>query len=116
MVPEPPNTIEVIEGHLQRAQAQENCWLEHAIQLMEKEALDEGDAFAWTAYHASQLEISDEPANSQCLSLFNEKSATVAMIKNGMDVVMRATHFLNPEQIPVIAMDAPLYSLAKLTQ
>ena len=25
MVPEPLNTIEVIEGHLQRAQAQENC-------------------------------------------------------------------------------------------
>lgn len=37
MVPKPPNEIEVIEGHLRRAQAKENCWLEHAIKLMEKE-------------------------------------------------------------------------------
>ena len=50
---------------------------------MEKEALDEGDAFVWSAYHASQQEISDqfEPAISQFLPLFNEKSATVAMIR-----------------------------------
>ena len=86
------------------------------LSTMEKETLDEGDVFAWSAYHASQLEISDEPAISQRLSLFNKKSATVAMIKKGMDVVMRATHFLNPEQIPVIAINAPLHSLAKLTQ
>ena len=58
MVPEPSNTIEVIEGHLQRAQAQENCWLVHAIQLMEKEALDEGNAFSWSTYHASQQQMS----------------------------------------------------------
>ena len=65
IVPEPSNTIEVIEDHLERAQTQENRWLEHAIQPMEKETLDEGDAFAWSAYHASQQEISDEPAISQ---------------------------------------------------
>ena len=82
IVPEPSNTIEVIEDHLERAQTQENCWLDHAIQPMEKETLDEVDVFAWSAYHASQQEISDEPAISQRLSLFNEKSATVAMIKN----------------------------------
>ena len=116
--PPPPNEIEAIEGHVQRSQTQEKCWLEHAIKLMEKEILDEGDAIAWSAYHASRQEISDllEPATTQLLPLFYEKSATAAMIKHGMDVHMRATHFLNPGQIPVIAMDAPLYALAKLTQ
>ena len=89
-----------------------------AIKLMEKEILDEGDAIAWSAYHASWQEISDllEPAITQLLPLFYEKSATAAMIKHEMDVHMRATHFSNPGQIPVIAMDAPLYALAKLTQ
>jgi len=54
IISKPPNTIEVIESHLQRAQAQENCWLKHAIQLMEKESLDKGDTLAWSAYHASR--------------------------------------------------------------
>jgi len=38
------------------------------------------------------------------------------MIKEGMDVIMRATHLLNPGQIPVIAMNAPLYALVKHIQ
>ena len=38
------------------------------------------------------------------------------MIKHGMNVVRWSTEFLNPGQIPVIALDAPLYALAKFTQ
>ena len=38
------------------------------------------------------------------------------MIKHGMNVLHLATEFLNRGQIPVVAFDAPLYSLAKFTQ
>jgi len=38
------------------------------------------------------------------------------MIKHGMNVVRQSTEFLNPMQIPVIAMDAPLFALAKYIQ
>ena len=38
------------------------------------------------------------------------------MIKHGMNVVRWSTEFHNPGQIPVIALDAPLYALAKFTQ
>ena len=38
------------------------------------------------------------------------------MIKHGMDVLRVATQFLNPGQIPVIALDTPLYALAKYIQ
>lgn len=38
------------------------------------------------------------------------------MIKHSMDVNRQATQFLNPRQVPVLAMDAPLYALAKYIQ
>ncbi len=33
-----------------------------------------------------------------------------------MDVIRRATEFLNPGQIPVMACDQPLYAVAKIIQ
>ena len=50
------------------------------------------------------------------LPLFNENANSVAMIKHAMTITKEAIEFLNPEQIPVIAMDQPLFSLAKQIQ
>ena len=41
---------------------------------------------------------------------------SIAMIKHAMDVVLAAILKLNPEQTPVIAMDQPLYAIAKEIQ
>ena len=38
------------------------------------------------------------------------------MIKHAMTVTKKATEHLNPNQIPVITMDKPLFSLAKQIQ
>ena len=38
------------------------------------------------------------------------------MIKHGMDIQHKATHFLNPGQIPVTTFDQPLFALAKCVQ
>lgn len=38
------------------------------------------------------------------------------MVKHGMDVLRQATTFLNPNQIPVITVDQPLFVLAKMVQ
>ena len=38
------------------------------------------------------------------------------MMKHDMDVLRQATQFLNPDQTPIIALDVPLYALAKFTQ
>ena len=38
------------------------------------------------------------------------------MMKHGMNVLRQATQFLNPDQTPIIALDVPLYALAKFTQ
>ena len=38
------------------------------------------------------------------------------MIKHSFNVIKRAVHHLNPEQIPVITFDQPLHALAKQIQ
>ncbi len=117
-VPKPCNEIEVVEGHLEGAKAQERCWLEHSMKLIGKDDLNKDDTIAWSAYHASlQCPSEDiQPALTQLLPLFYEKAATASMVKHGMDVIREAIQFLNPGQIPVIALDAPLYALAKYVQ
>ena len=116
-VPEPLCAIQMVKGNLSGAQAQEKSWLDHAIKLM-KANMDDDDKIAWSAYHASLQNPSDnvQPALTQLLPLFCEKAATATMIKHGMDVLRKATQFLNPGHISVIAVDAPLFALAKLVQ
>ena len=117
-IPEPPNVTMTIKGTLDEAISQEKCWLNHAMRLMEKEEVEEKDVVAWSAYHASKEILSDnvQPALTQLLPLFYEKAATAAMVKHGMDMLKKATQFLNPGQISVISLDAPLFALAKLVQ
>lgn len=96
----------------------EKQWLEHASQLLEKEKIEKGDTVAWSAFHASMQDSSADlhTTLTQLLPLFHEKAAIAAMIKHGMNVIRWSTDFLNPGQIPVVALDAPLYALAKFTQ
>jgi hypothetical protein len=47
---------------------------------------------------------------------FYEQANSVAMIQHSMNIIKYATHFLNPGQVPVIAMDQPLFTLAKHIQ
>ena len=48
--------------------------------------------------------------------LFQEEADTPAMIKHRMTVVKEATEFLNPGQISIMAVDQPLFALAKYIQ
>jgi hypothetical protein len=50
------------------------------------------------------------------LPLFHEQAHSVSMIRHAMDVVHTATSKLNSGQVPVVALDQPLYALAKLIQ
>jgi hypothetical protein len=38
------------------------------------------------------------------------------MVKHGMDVLREAINFLNPNQVPVITLDQPLFAIAKMVQ
>ena len=93
------------------------AWIEHAIQLMQKDELQNSDSISWAAYFASrQPETTDPAALISLLPLFNEKAATFAMVKHGMDIQRQITAHLNPGQIPVTAFDQPLFALAKYVQ
>ena len=118
-IPEPPRSSQRIEGNLNQAVAQEKQWINNSIaMLMETEQMEGKDIIAWSTYHASQEIPSDvtQPALMQLLPLFGEKAATAAMVKHGMSIIKQATQYLNPGQVSVIALDAPLFALAKLVQ
>ena len=57
LVAKPPCEIVAAEVHLVRAQGKKRCWLEHAIQVMEKEELNKDDILSWSAYHLSLIHI-----------------------------------------------------------
>ena len=48
--------------------------------------------------------------------LIHERAATPEMTRHGMELVKKSTLHLNPSQIPVMAVDQPLYDLAKKNQ
>jgi len=101
----------------QKALVNEDHWIQDGSILLSKPVLDACDKLTWAAYHASVQPVSlTSPSLRATLPLFYEKAATISMIKHGMDIVKTSTEFLNPGQIPVLAMDQPLYALAKQIQ
>ena len=55
-------------------------------------------------------------AISSLLPLFPDKSKSVAMIHHAVNMIRRAVTHINPGQVPVIALDQPLYAVAKQIQ
>ena len=73
---------------------------------------------ARSAFHASpQAKVDKPPAVHDLLPLVYEKSASLAMIKRGMEVANVAKNFLNPDQIPItISFDQPIFAIVKFVQ
>ena len=71
----------------------------------------------WASCHASfQLPVMTPPEITALLSLLKDKADTSAMIKHAVDILRKATSFLNPGQIPIMACDCPLFAKAKFIQ
>ena len=72
---------------------------------------------SWAAFHAA---IQPPPEHQidivALLPLFLENAHSVAMILHGMNVANDVVQHLNPGQIPIIAMDQPLFAIAKQIQ
>lgn len=94
----------------------EVTWVEHSLRKLEEVFISSSDTVTWAAYHASTQTEEHPPALTALLPLFYEKAATPAMVTHGMDVLRQAITFLNPNQVPVITVDQPLFALAKLVQ
>lgn len=94
----------------------EERWVEHSLGKLHEGSVFSSDTVTWPAYHASTQTEEDPPALTALLPLFYEKAATPAMVKHGMDVLRQAITFLNPNQVPVVTVDQPLFALAKMVQ
>ena len=75
------------------------------------------EKISWSAYHAN-LQPHTESSQARVtqtslLPLFHDQAHSAAMICHSMDVVKKAVEILHPGQVPVIAMDQPLYMLEK---
>ena len=113
--PIPPcqESIEPAFFELAPEHPKEQEWLEHCYGIVQSDQ-EKVDAMSWSAFHAErQPDQLESAANIGLLPLLVENAHSIAMIKHAMNVVMTAILKLNPEQTPVIAMDQPLYALAK---
>ena len=93
--------------------AEEEEWLAHMERLRGKEKLDQREYVSCAGFHASRHQ--QEPhavALNALMPLFYENAHTVAMVKHGVGVIKNAIHHVDPGQIPVMAVDQPLYALA----
>ena len=72
----------------------------------------------FSSYHAHRLDSIGVPEKciETLLPLFHEKAATPGMIRHGMYLVKQLTEYLNPQQLPVLVVDQPLYDIAKKMQ
>ena len=96
-------------------------WLEHLNQVlnMDTDVSPADQMISWAAYHASQQVTPPEDSEVALISmlpLFHDQAKSVAMIRHSMNTVKAAVEVLNPGQVPVLACDQPLYSLAKQIQ
>ena len=92
-------------------------WLYNVKELIKKGKLESNDNISWAAYHASkEQQLIYEPAVTSLLLLFLENAHSAPMIVHGMNVIRSAVEVINPGQTPVIAMDQPLFALAKQIQ
>ena len=96
---------------------EEKDWLENAKKLLSKEEIQKNDNVSWAAYRATQTSLSShEPAIISLLPMFTENAHSLAMIAHSMRVIRAAVAHVNPSQTPVIAVDQPLFALAKEIQ
>ena len=95
----------------------ENNWLKNAQQLVAKEKLDAKDYVSWAAYRASQASLTSyKPAIITLLPMFVENAHSLTMIAHSMRIIKAAVQHVNAGQTPVIALDQPLFALAKQIQ
>ena len=100
------------ESELQK----EENWSRHS-QAMMNLPFEDHRKLSFVAYHTQKAESgSDTPWNIGLTPMFDEKAATAAMMRHGMSVISHTIKKLNPDQIPVICGDQPLFALMKQIQ
>ena len=104
---------------IHEAQMQEELWISHVQNAINKDGFEPGDTpIMWSGYSSYHLDDdSIKPtAVIGTLPLFSLKASSPSMIKHAMELLKKNTEFLNPGQTPVMGMDQPLYAIGKQLQ
>ena len=116
-VPPVPGLSQTDRSPVVEAYTREINWLDSVKRKLEAGDNVEISSLSWSAFHSQQDHIMNyQPATNALLPLFRDAAHTPAMILHAMKVVRQATNSLNPSQLPVIALDQPLFALAKFIQ
>jgi len=100
-----------------KTKEEEYEWLKAVLTALDEQDLNGQHWVSWGAYHANMQQAVIPPAAiNALLPLFLDNAHSIAMIKHSMDIVREAVEHLNPGQVPVLAADQPLYSIAKQIQ
>ena len=96
-------------------------WLEDVKETVsdEREGLPQNKTISWSVYHSHQSgkeETNADSAISSLLPLFADQAKSAAMICHSLNIIKACVNHLNAGQIPVLAMDQPLYTVAKEIQ
>ncbi|KAL8613964.1 hypothetical protein ACOMHN_023200 [Nucella lapillus] len=95
------------------------AWLSHVHEVLtENNGNPFGPPVTYSGFfsHSQRDEDVRPRATVGVFSTFLEKASSMSMQKHAMQVVMKATEFVNPGQIPVIVGDCPLYVQQKKCQ
>lgn len=116
-LPQSPSDFSVFRQAIQK----EKQWLDSvADQVLETETEHpiEAQMISWSGHHASNAQDSNhvKPCMSAILPLFAESSKSTGMLAHGLDVIRKATIYLNPDQKPITAADQPIFATIKQIQ
>lgn len=120
VVPVVPQHEEVNLQVLTKTIKEEHHWLTEVLMSTTADDYNGESPVTWGGYHSRyQTDGTNtiaRPAITSLLPLFSHEAKSAAMIRHAMDMIKAATEYLNPGQVPVIAVDQPLYSVAKQIQ
>ena len=101
---------------LTRALQQEYGWLDTVKDSIDNNIVEPKNV-TWAGYHAEKTIRKVQPLPIfAMLPLFRHSANTAAMIRHSLSVAAAAIKKLNPQQVPVVTFDQPLYALAKQIQ
>ena len=90
--------------------------LEYVAECIEKANNHRLD-LSWSAFSANKTgSPRTNPDTTAMMPIFREDSRSAAMIKHSLDMIWKAVNHLNKGQPIVVALDQPLYAIAKRIQ
>ena len=113
-IPAPTKVVTYPFFNFEEELKKEELWAKQSRVILAQPSVAETDQISWAGYFSQNATSSlVKPAEMGILPLFEEKAASIPMLKHGLKIIFSAIDKLNTNQIPVVACDQPIYALMK---